>query len=199
MDDQPQPSTTARNLRHRVPFEHPKSNHLYSLRRHKSAPLQSIFATVLALRNKNPHNLLLTSLQPGRSSSPEDLRRERFGRGFAQRSGLRLGLEDEDEDMPGRLPMHSPGDGHSQLPLLKDERGRASYDSPHGSARPAFAARRSTFRSRSPEQNNTSATRDKYAYSLLFLLISLVSFTVQTETAVYIQHELGWNKAYCML
>ena len=148
---------------------------------------------------KTPTTFSLPSLQPGRSSSPEDLHRERFGRGFAQRSGLRLGLEDEDEDMPGRLPMHSPGDGHSQLPLLKDERGRASYDSPHGSARPAFAARRSTFRSRSPEQNNTSATRDKYAYSVLFLLISLVSFTVQTETAVYIQHELGWNKAYCML
>lgn len=31
------------------------------------------------------------------------------------------------------------------------------------------------------------------------LMISLVSFVVQTETAVYIQHELKWNKAYCML
>jgi len=27
----------------------------------------------------------------------------------------------------------------------------------------------------------------------------LISFAVQTETAVYIQHNLGWKKAYCML
>ncbi len=42
-------------------------------------------------------------------------------------------------------------------------------------------------------------TRRKYIYASFFLLVSLVSFVVQTETAVYIQHELGWNKAYCML
>jgi drug/metabolite transporter (DMT)-like permease len=30
-------------------------------------------------------------------------------------------------------------------------------------------------------------------------MLSLISFVVQTETAVYIQHTLGWNKAYCML
>ena len=36
-------------------------------------------------------------------------------------------------------------------------------------------------------------------YAAFFLLVSLVSFVVQTETAVYIQHELKWNKAYCML
>jgi drug/metabolite transporter (DMT)-like permease len=33
----------------------------------------------------------------------------------------------------------------------------------------------------------------------IFLLLSLVSFVIQTETAVYIQHELGWKKAYSML
>ena len=42
-------------------------------------------------------------------------------------------------------------------------------------------------------------TRRKYYYASFFLVVSLISFVVQTETAVYIQHELKWNKAYCML
>lgn len=41
--------------------------------------------------------------------------------------------------------------------------------------------------------------RRKYIYASFFLVLSLVSFVVQTETAVYIQHELKWNKAYCMM
>ena len=109
---------------------------------------------------------------------------------------------DEDEDsMTDRPPMHRPTDGRSGLPLLKDERGRPSYDSPNGSARPAFVARRSTFRSRSPDLDakSKSATRTKYTYAAFFLVLSLISFVIQTETAVYIQHELHWDKAYCML
>ncbi|MCJ1446392.1 MAG: hypothetical protein MMC23_006897 [Stictis urceolatum] len=106
---------------------------------------------------------------------------------------------DHEEDMPERPPMHRPTDGRSEVPLLKDERGRTSYDSPNGSARPAFAARRATFRSRSPDFEAQSATKTKYTYAAFFLGLSLVSFVIQTETAVYIQHGLGWNKAYCML
>ena len=106
---------------------------------------------------------------------------------------------DEEDDMVERPPLHRPTDGRSQLPLLKDERGRPSYDSPHGSARPPFVARRSTFRSRSPDYDAHAATRRKYTYAAFFLLLSLVSFVIQTETAVYIQRDLGWNKAYCML
>lgn len=45
----------------------------------------------------------------------------------------------------------------------------------------------------------SSATRTKYTYAALCLVLSLISFTVQTETAVHIQHVLGWNKAYCMM
>jgi hypothetical protein len=45
----------------------------------------------------------------------------------------------------------------------------------------------------------SSAVRKKYTYAAFFLLLSLVSFVIQTETAVYIQHELKWNKAYAML
>ena len=108
-------------------------------------------------------------------------------------------LEDEDTMVDVRPPMHRPTDGRSGLPLLKDERGRPSYDSPHGSARPAFHSRRSTFRSRSPDFDAQSATKRKYTYAAFFLGLSLVSFVIQTETAVYIQHDLGWNKAYCML
>ena len=104
-----------------------------------------------------------------------------------------------DPERRERPPMHRPTGGLSGMPLLKDERGRPSYESPAGSARPAFAARRSTFRSRSPDFDAKSATRKKYLYAGFFLLVSLVSFVVQTETASYIQIELGWNKAYCML
>lgn len=98
-----------------------------------------------------------------------------------------------------RPQLHRPSDGRSQTPLLKDERGRPSYEGPDGSARPAFATKKSTFRSRSPDMNGSSATRKKYTYAAFFLLLSLISFVIQTETAVYIQHELKWNKAYAML
>ena len=109
-------------------------------------------------------------------------------------------LEDDVEMADIRPPLHRPTDGRSQVPLLKDERGRPSYDgSANGSARPAFAARRSTFRSRSPDMEGSAAVRKKYTYAGFFLLLSLVSFVIQTETAVYIQRELGWNKAYAML
>ncbi|KAL9127944.1 MAG: hypothetical protein Q9217_003280 [Psora testacea] len=106
---------------------------------------------------------------------------------------------DEEGDMVGRPALNRPTDGQSQTPLLKDERGRPTYDIANGSARPAFAARRSTFRSRSPDMEGSSAVKKKYTYAGFFLLLSLVSFVVQTETAVYIQHELGWHKAYAML
>jgi len=98
-----------------------------------------------------------------------------------------------------RPPLHRPTDGRSGLPLLKGERGRASYHVSKGSARPAFAARRSTFRSRSPDMEGSSAVRKKYTYAAFFLLLSLVTFVIQTETANYIQKDLRWNKAYAML
>lgn len=87
----------------------------------------------------------------------------------------------------------------SQTPLLtEDKRGRS--DDSHGSQRPPFAARRDTFRSKSPTYPEPEElTRRKYIYASFFLLVCLVSFVVQTETAVYIQHTLHWDKAYCML
>src|SRR5689334_19258126 len=64
--------------------------------------------------------------------------------------------------------------------------------------RPTFS-RRSTMRSRSPGTNARLAAKKKYTYAALCLVASLVSFTVQTELAAYVQNALGWDKAYCML
>jgi hypothetical protein len=89
--------------------------------------------------------------------------------------------------------------GKSQEPLLDPSRSPHStvgYDSP---PRPAPASRRSTFHGREPEVLARQATRRRYTLAALFLILSLVSFCVQTETAAYIQKKLKWDKAYCML
>jgi hypothetical protein len=116
--------------------------------------------------------------------------------------------EDRDDSEPGspdtrvimstRSPLPRSSDGLAKTPLLKEERGRPSYDPGPGGEEPD-QVQRSTFRSRSPSHAAAAATRKKYIYASLFLLLSLASFAVQTETAVYIQKDLGWNKAYCML
>ncbi|KAF7713148.1 Solute carrier protein, family 35 member F3/F4 protein [Penicillium ucsense] len=102
-----------------------------------------------------------------------------------------------------RPPMHRPNDGRSQQPLLKDDhsprldRSSFSHDTEH---RPMLHhTRRPTIQSRNSEYDATQATRKKYIIAAGFLLLSLASFVVQTETAVYIQHELHWDKPYCML
>jgi hypothetical protein len=112
---------------------------------------------------------------------------------------------DRDEMGDRRPPLHRPTDGRSAQPLLHkqdEERGRTGYnESPDGvpARRPSTFTRRSMMRSRSPDTQAKLAARKKYTYAAFFLLLSLISFTVQTETAEYIQHDLGWNKAYCML
>jgi hypothetical protein len=121
---------------------------------------------------------------------------------------LSVGEEDDFSDLASELDgmgdrrptLHRPMDGRSHQPLLHkddEERGRPGYDT--SPDRPPLFSRRSTMRSRSPDTQAKLATRKKYMYAAFFLGLSLISFVVQTETAVYIQHELGWNKAYCML
>ncbi|KAE8352720.1 hypothetical protein BDV28DRAFT_120724 [Aspergillus coremiiformis] len=117
-----------------------------------------------------------------------------------------LDAPDSDEEMStNRPPMHRSTDGRSQQPLLKDEHRRSSNASfGHGASaegRPMLHhhTRRPTIRSRSPEHNAEQDTRRKYLIASGFLLLSLASFVVQTETAVYISSELGWDKPYCML
>lgn len=113
--------------------------------------------------------------------------------------------EGSDDEMLSRPPTHRPptAEGRSQQPLLKEERRRPSIASAlsagdeergrsalHGSRR---------LRSRTPDYIAKNETRRKYFVAAAFLILSLVSFTVQTETAVYIQHVLHWDKPYCML
>lgn len=149
-------------------------------------------------RRPSPLNLGIRGARPLEPPRAGSFRGEsaQIARSFDNHSGSE---EDEDDGMEDGPTMHRATDARSGLPLLKDERGRPSYDSPNGSARPTLSSRRSTFRSRSPELEDRNATKKKYTYAAFFLGLSLISFVVQTETAVYIQHELKWNKAYCML
>lgn len=113
-------------------------------------------------------------------------------------------LESDPDEMDDRRPpLHRPTDGRSHQPLLgkddDEERGRMGYETSMDSPERPHFSRRSTMRSRSPDTQAKLATKKKYTYAAFFLGLSLISFVIQTETAVYIQHELGWNKAYCML
>lgn len=121
--------------------------------------------------------------------------------------------EDDNDDHDPNTAMDYKREG-SGKPLLSQEdaaeRGRARYnhsrspspllESPSSSSarRPTFS-RRSTMRSRSPDTQAKMAARKKYVYAAIFLVVSLVSFVIQTELASYVQQELGWAKPYCML
>jgi hypothetical protein len=106
--------------------------------------------------------------------------------------------DDSDVEMPSDLrpELNRHNDGRSYQPLLAKDREREhGYDDPF---RPTIS-RRSTFHERDPEGEAAHATKKRYTYAAFFLVLSLVSFAVQTETAVYIQSQLRWKKAYCML
>lgn len=114
----------------------------------------------------------------------------------------------DETDMSARPPLHRPTNGlsHTNAPLLGDKESRDTLhtrgrlDERVGPRSSSLTARKNTFRSRSPKfQTPADQTRKKYIYASFFLVLSLISFVVQTETAVYIQHQLHWNKAYCML
>ncbi|KAK4861493.1 hypothetical protein LT330_003528 [Penicillium expansum] len=113
--------------------------------------------------------------------------------------------DSDDEMVVNRPPLHRPTDGRSQQPLLKDDRhrrsnSRSSLGNGDAEVRPMLhETRRPTIRSKSPERDAAKATRKKYLVASGFLLLSLISFVVQTETASYIQNELHWKKPYCML
>ncbi|KAL4940689.1 hypothetical protein BDV06DRAFT_230168 [Aspergillus oleicola] len=101
--------------------------------------------------------------------------------------------------------MNEPYDGRSHhQPLLNGEQQGRMSTGGHGYGededRPMLHhSRRSTMRSKSPDALAKHQTRQKYFIASGFLMLSLASFVVQTETAVYIQHDLGWDKPYCML
>ncbi|KAK3352067.1 hypothetical protein B0H65DRAFT_459859 [Neurospora tetraspora] len=74
-----------------------------------------------------------------------------------------------------------------------------------GAARPSNPRRTTStsLRSLTPTPLASQAlhldTTLRYRLAGFFLLVSLVAFTVQTELASIVQHDLGWDKAYCML
>lgn len=109
-------------------------------------------------------------------------------------------LEEEPEvlDMPSdlRSPVHRPDSRAQQnRPLLAGDK----QDVYHQRTPSTDYLRRSSFRERDPEEHARAATKKRYTYAACFLVLSLISFAIQTETAVYIQKNLGWKKAYCML
>lgn len=80
--------------------------------------------------------------------------------------------------------------------------GAGADESFHSASRPPMASmsRRSEMRSRSPrEVVAAQAAKKKYMYAAFFLVTSLVTFCIQTELSAHIQHDLGWDKAYCMM
>lgn len=85
-------------------------------------------------------------------------------------------------------------DGRSLSPLL----GSHKHDD-EGTENGGLSRSTHTFHERDPVEQAHLETRRRYTYAAIFLALSLVSFTVQTETAVYIQHELKWEKPFCML
>lgn len=97
-----------------------------------------------------------------------------------------------------RPSLHRPSDGRSNQPLLGSSRkGENGY---HVSQEnPGMVRRKSTFRERDPDTMPKESNNRRYTYAAFFLAVSLVSFTVQTETAVYISTTLGWKKSYAML
>jgi len=174
----------------------------------------------IPLRSKKPpaaalsHDLSLDS--SGRSSSPVVVSRQvsRNSSPFADiptkaRNGSYkepdsptnsdLDFDDWDEHdagMPSDLRPELEANGH-RAPLL----GGHSKDEDEGIEDGIGQMSRSThhFHERDPETQAKFETRKKYTYAAITLALSLVSFTVQTETAVYIQHQLKWEKPYCML
>jgi len=121
-----------------------------------------------------------------------------------RRADLDPDLEFEDWDEPEdnmpsdlRPERQHTGDGRSLTPLLAGHNKTDSED--YGAETRTPLSRRSTFHERDPVSQAKYETRKRYTYAAIFLVLSLVSFVVQTETAVYIQHELKWEKPYCML
>jgi hypothetical protein len=157
----------------------------------------------IPLRSKKPPTLRPDDFaeDSGRSSSPvvvsgvSSRQLSRTSSPFADRPRDRKPSLDWDADwdeqeasMPSDLRPDS--NGH-HAPLLGKDEDEGSDD---GMVRSTHH-----FHERDPQSQAKYETRRKYTYAAITLALSLVSFTVQTETAVYIQHQLKWEKPYCML
>ncbi|KAF2643852.1 hypothetical protein P280DRAFT_466580 [Massarina eburnea CBS 473.64] len=178
----------------------------------ESIPLRSTSTLSASDRSPRRDHYIDTSgdSHPSRNSSPSAespyLRQQPVAFKEPESPASDITFDDWDEhessttaDMPSDLrpDMETERSGRSlsAAPLL----GRKDDD--EGTETRPGASRRSThtFHERDPEAQAHFETRRRYTYAGIFLALSLVSFTVQTETAVYIQHELKWEKPYCML
>ncbi|RFN50585.1 hypothetical protein FIE12Z_5150 [Fusarium flagelliforme] len=134
--------------------------------------------------------------------NPNDLRRPNYHRHGDGKSGEPL-LFKEDDPERGRAG-YSPTSETGRRPS-QGSRGSSEDDLPYHPnemmGRPSLS-RRSTMRSRSPQAAAEAAadsTKQRYTYAGFFLIVSLIAFCVQTELSAHIQHNLGWDKAYCMM
>jgi len=161
--------------------------------------------------NHRPGTLLFDSDHPSRASSPSSEAphaSSRQGKHVSfkepESPSSEISFDDWDESAPTMpsdlrpdMDRERERNGRSMSPLLgshKDDNEGADE------VRPGLSRRSThTFHERDPESQARYETKRKYTYAAIFLALSLVSFTVQTETAVYIQHELKWEKPYCML
>lgn len=137
---------------------------------------------------------------------PDNFSQGRYSRGGNKGKETAEGEDDSDfdiwdddvEDARGVNDSEMPSDlrpGRSSQPLLQSDK----HDDDDYERSASTNTRHSRFRERDSEQLAKAATKKRYTYAACFLVVSLFSFAVQTETAVYIQHNLGWKKAYCML
>lgn len=125
------------------------------------------------------------------------------GKGKEADDGDESDFDQWDDDLEGNSGVHDPnmpsdtrpGRSSQNLPLLSGDK-QGDYDAERSAS---THTRHSRFQERDSEQLAKQATKKRYTYAGCFLIVSLISFAVQTETAVYIQHNLGWKKAYCML
>ncbi|KAG5989101.1 hypothetical protein E4U43_004565 [Claviceps pusilla] len=113
---------------------------------------------------------------------------------------------DSDADAGGSSkrssPLGRPSLSRLTTPTTDADDSSSNLAHPPMTARHASFSRQSTMHSRSPKavmEAAKASARKKYLFAALFLSVSLVAFCVQTELSAYIQHDLGWSKAYCMM
>ncbi|KAH6689427.1 hypothetical protein F5X68DRAFT_203675 [Plectosphaerella plurivora] len=138
---------------------------------------------------------LVTPDAPPRDPLP-DQTTPRLARHDVSKNAAAMDRLDNDRDADLQL------DRDLDAALDDDTRGRGTDPLMGGEPRShqaSFHSRRSRLRSRSPDAHAASTVRTKYTIAAVFLVLCLVSFVVQTELSAYVQKDLGWNKAYCML
>ncbi|GAO19474.1 uncharacterized protein UV8b_00430 [Ustilaginoidea virens] len=95
-----------------------------------------------------------------------------------------------------------PSPPTSRLTTPDAELEAGCFHPPMTAQHPAAFSRSSLLHSRNPAvalEAAKASARKKYTLAAFFLSVSLVAFCVQTELSAYIQRDLGWGKAYCMM